>query len=983
MHTIASHCIVLRALTTIPRWRVATPSPLGDPAVSKPRTPASDRAKESLMSPMYPNRRSALSLAVAIALGIPVVGYAADAPASDQELEEVVVTGIRASIQTSIQVKADLQSISEVVSAEDIGKLPDTSIADSIARLPGVTTQRAEGRASLISIRGTDPGFSVGLMNGREQVSTGDNRAIEYDQYPSELINQVVVFKTPDSQLVAQGLSGTIDLRTIRPLDYGKQAVVLNLRGERNSQSGDMGANAPEKGYRASISYIDQFMDGKLGVAVGFARLISPIATQAFGTYEPWEPAKGNQWDPRLNPGIPPDAYITKGMKVRSDMGTNERDGYLATVEYRPNDNWGSILDLYYTDATQVDNARSLEVNLGGYPGPCCDGPFPSDWIFGYSNATIKRDTVVAGNLNNVVPLARNFRFTTDDKIFAGGWLNEFRVTDQWQVRADLSYSGAKRDQYQPETNAQYVPQTANPNLPRNIYDNGYVNFRDGKMGQMTFGLDYASPFVQVGPTIYGAGYAKKPHVEDTLWAGSLVGIREGEAWWFSNMSFGLNYSDRSKDKKSPEAGLSTINNDYYWISAAQRLRPTDLSYAKAGDALAWNVNQVLRAYYNPIVWGNPETLTYLAGKWWTVDEKVWTGFGRAELDHVLSDSVTLKGNAGLQVIYSDQSSDSFAIVNGKPAPISGGKSYTDVLPQVNLVFELPDRQAVRFAVSQQMARARMDQLKASTEYGFDNSTGKPGGSGGNPELDPWRAWAVDLSYDKYLSDFQGYFSGAFFYKDLTSYIYNTTDSNYDFCNAGLPPPSNLPVPPLCIGSFTTPKNGQGGNLYGFEASFALPFSAFADMLDGFGFEASYAYTKSSIEIETINPPGVLGGGFGLGKIPLPGLSENVANGTLYYEKHGFAARFAARYRSKFIGEVTNFANDRALRYVDGGTLMDAQVSYAFSEGSMNGLTLLFQVNNLTNEPYYAYNEDTVRYQDYQKYGTVYLLGATYKVGGQ
>ena len=406
----------------------------GVPTVAKNSHAGSARPDDRLMSHTF-RSRSALSLAVAVALGLPTVVQAQTAPAAApaQELEEVVVTGIRAGITDAIQVKADMQSIVETISAEDIGKLPDTSIADSIARLPGVTTQRAEGRASLISIRGTDPGFAVGLMNGREQVTTGDNRAIEYDQYPSELINAVVVYKTPDSQLFAQGLSGTIDLQTIRPLDYGKQALVLNARYEQNSQ-GDLGANSNDTGYRASFSYIDQFMDGTLGVAVGFARLDSPLATQAFGTYEPWH-AKGVQ-DPNRSPGVPADAYITDGMKVRTDMGKNTRDGYLATIEFRPSESFGSILDLYYTDASQLNNARSLEVNLSGYPAPCCDGPFPPNTIFGYSNPVIRSNTVVGGDLNTVVPLARNFKFTTDDTIFAGGWLNEFRLNDEWQLRA-------------------------------------------------------------------------------------------------------------------------------------------------------------------------------------------------------------------------------------------------------------------------------------------------------------------------------------------------------------------------------------------------------------------------------------------------------------------------------------------------------------------------------------------------------------------
>ena len=168
--------------------------------------------------------------------------HAADA-AGDEAVETVVVTGIRHGIEDAIALKRDSSSIVEAISAEDIGKLPDTSIAESISRLPGLTSQRAEGRASAISLRGTDPGFTTALLNGREQVSTGDNRSIEFDQYPSELLSAVVVYKTPDAQLVGQGLAGTIDLRTMRPLDYGKRAMAFNIRGERNSHD-DLGADA-------------------------------------------------------------------------------------------------------------------------------------------------------------------------------------------------------------------------------------------------------------------------------------------------------------------------------------------------------------------------------------------------------------------------------------------------------------------------------------------------------------------------------------------------------------------------------------------------------------------------------------------------------------------------------------------------------------------------------------------------------------------
>src|SRR5579864_5449861 len=127
---------------------------------------------------------------------------AATTGSTESALETITVTGVRAAVEAAINVKEHADNIVEAISAEDIGKLPDTSIAESISRLPGVTAQRSDGRKSDISIRGTDPGFATGLLNGREQVSTGDNRNIEYDQYPAELISGVVIYKTPDASLI-------------------------------------------------------------------------------------------------------------------------------------------------------------------------------------------------------------------------------------------------------------------------------------------------------------------------------------------------------------------------------------------------------------------------------------------------------------------------------------------------------------------------------------------------------------------------------------------------------------------------------------------------------------------------------------------------------------------------------------------------------------------------------------------------------------
>ena len=947
---------------------------------------ANPAEKSKIVQTTHP---TTLAVAIATVLAAPTVAWAQQTPT---DLGEVTVTGIRAGIENAIAVKRDASSIVESVSAEDIGKLPDTSIAESISRLPGLTSQRAEGRASAISLRGTDPGFTTALMNGREQVSTGDNRSVEFDQYPSELLSSVVVYKTPDSQLMGQGLAGTIDLRTIRPLQYGRSAMALNMRGEQNSND-NLGANSDENGYRASFSFVDQFMDGRFGIAFGYAHLDSPMATRGFGTYEPWNPSGGaddigcngdsSGTGCFSNPGVTAGNFTTNGMKVRADMGSTVRDGFMATLQFEPTDSYSGIIDLYYSTMEQTDNARSLEVNLGGYPGPCCDGTFPTGSVFGYSSTTLENDTVVAGTINNAVPLARNFLFTTDDEILAGGWRNEFRLNDTWSLVADVSYSKATRDQRQPEINAQYALLPANGSNPRNVYDTGTFELRgNDNMPSLSFLLDYADPTqVVIGPTIYGSGYTKKPRIEDELTSFRLDALREADMGWFVGTAFGVNYSDRTKDKTSPESGLSTIGGGAYVVADEFLLSPTDLGYADAGSALAVDVNGVLAEYFNPIVYGDPETLPYLAGKYWDVKEEVITGYVRGDLSHDISDAVTLKGNVGLQVIGTDQSSSSFLAAyaftpNQVVLRVGDGKSYTDVLPQINFAFIMPNEQAIRLGVAKELARARMDQLKATEESGYNFATGEPGGSGGNPLLDPWLAWAFDVSYEKYIADSKGYVSVAAFYKDLESYIFTQTDSDHDFSEllAATPPGLFQPgVTPQATGNFSRPENGSGGYLWGLEFSASLPFDMFAESLDGFGAILSYSYTDSDIEI-----PGSISS-VANDHIPLPGLSKDVWNATLYYEKYGFGARIATRYRSEYIGEVTNFANERGLRFVDADMITDAQLSYSFGEGMLNGLQVLFQVNNLTNEPYIAYSVNKSRLLDYQEYGTQYLLGVNYK----
>ena len=867
-----------------------------------------------------------------------------DAAQPAASVQSITVTGIRRGIENAIAVKKNSTSIVEAISAEDIGKLPDVSIAESIARLPGLAAQRVAGRAQVISVRGLSPDFATTLLNGREQVSTGDNRGVEFDQYPSELLSGVTVYKTPDAALVGQGLSGTLDLQTVRPLAFPKRTIAFNLRGERNSLGNGVDQNAT--GNRFSAMYIDQFNNRTVGLALGFAHLDSPILADEFGTY-------GYSTDGR--PGLAAGTSNTNGLKTYQRSGKNTRDGFVGVLEFRPDKNWTSTVDGYYSKFKRSETARGIETNLGDYNG----GNKPG---LNYTSTTIDNNSLVGGTATGVYPLVRGLYNNREDTLTSLGWNNKLKLTGA-TLTGDLSYSKAERRELNLETNGQYVDASGNP-----VLDTVTFNMANGGFPTTAYGLNYADPArIQVGKSIYGAGYGKTPSVDDTLKSARLeasIPLAGLLPEMFDSIDFGINYADRLKKKRQPEAPLD--GNGVALVGAGQQYSPVGLDFAGAPSALTWSVPGLLGTNYKPF---NPtDTASYLIQKGWDVSEKVTTTYAKVKLDTDLG-GVSMRGNVGLQVQHTDQSSSSNYFDNTAPSgsqikPYTDGKKYNDVLPSMNLAFGFANDQTLRLAVAKQIARPRLDQMKSAFEFSVDNATFKPSANGGNPQLNPWRANAYDISYEKYFSK-TGYVAVAGFYKDLKSYIYQQT-IDYDFSN--FTPGSKATTN---TGKFTAPYNGQGGVLKGVELSASIPLKLLTPALDGFGVVASYSYNESQIAIDGTN----LGD-----KIALPGLSRNVSNLTVYYENAGWSTRISQRKRSDYIGEISGFGADRELRYVKGESIVDFQLGYDFGKGTYEGLGLLLQVNNLTNSSYQTYQKTQNQPVEYQKYGRTILFGLNYKL---
>lgn len=935
-----------------------------------------------------------LALAAAAAIAAPAFAQtsgtdttAAATPAAPATGDTVVVVrGIKKGIQDAISAKKTDSSIIEAVSAEDVGKLPDDSIAESIARLPGVAAQRDKGRAQTLSIRGLGPDFTVTTFNGREQASTNDNRSVEYDQYPSELISQVKVYKTPDAGMSYQGIAGTAELETVRPLAYGKRTFAVGVKEEANSLKLQVPGNSTT-GNRYNLAYIDQFFDKTLGVAIGYAHTKAPYQAQ---TYESWGYATCGGCAAADQNDI-----VNGGEKDGIESSYYQRDSLMGVVEYKPNDRLHMVLDAFHSDFTEIQTIRRMEFGTQWGSG--------SAILPGY---TTSNGRVTSGEYDNETVILENYANERHAKVDNMGLNTVYKLNDQWTLENDLSYSKVHRTDLRLESTG---GTGANGSV---VKDNvKFTTNSDGVTIDHT-SLDYSSfatdfltdPGGWGGPNTR-AGYLGNPTVNDEIKAVRLSAKRVLGGGIFSDISFGVNFSDRTKskyewqgmliNKTSPAETVPTafqtgvVNTDFLGNSHGM------ISY----DALAlyksgfWSVTD---ARVDPLA--NVGDRIFDITQSWQLEEKLTTLYVKADIKSVFF-GLPVTGNIGIQSQGADQQ------VHEGESPgvdthnnlivtyVDRGAKYNDILPSMNLNFDLGHDTHLRLAAATALARPQMDDMAGGLSVSAVSNTNAPaviGGdkvywtaSGGNPNLRPWKANDYDLSLEKYFGR-KAYLSAAVYYKDLKSYIY-TQNVKTDFSNVPLPGPTHATDPVTCPtttsagcydlavanrqGYTSVQANGQGGYVEGLELTASLPGDLLMPQLDGFGVILSAAYNKSEIKPDGIN------------KTTLPGLSPSVLNETIYYEKHGFSFRVSQRYRGAFLGEVPNFDSSLGSQWVASESIIDAQVGYTFSGGPLNGLSINFAGSNLNNRPfvYYAGKGQTQNVLKYEKYGADYLLSVNMK----
>jgi iron complex outermembrane receptor protein len=641
------------------------------------------------------------------------------------------------------------------------------------------------------------------------------------------------------------------------------------------------------------------------------------------------------------------------------------------------------IFDAYYSEFTDTQRLRGIELPMAWSGAQFQDG-----------TATVENGLVTSGlygdgtSTNGVMAQVRNDVNKREADLLSLGLNTEYTLNDNWRLELDISYSKAERQDWGLES----YSGTGRGNAHGASDDMSYVI---GGTGGAYFNpnLDYSDyDLIRLGGALNWGndvvnsdgqdGFINMPDTEDELTAIRISAERYIESDFITSVEFGVEYKEREKSKRDVGYYLRLKNyqegvDNLMPVPEEYRLGLTNLGFIGMGQMISYDSFSLFNDGAYDLF---EQVQTDRATNTWTVNEDVTTAFAMANFDTTLfAAEMPFSGNFGVQVVYTDQYSHGIAADSSDGELVlrtnTGGTDYTEVLPSFNGTLEVDDNMFVRLGAARTLARARLDQMNASRGYSYNNAledstdiNNSPwSGNGGNPELEPWMAWQFDLSLEYYFDEL-GYVAVAGFYKDLENYIYNKSVVQ-DFSNAPLAEGQD---PALDVGLVDSFANGEGGEIHGIEATASISGELLHDSLEGFGLIVSGSITDSEVVGEKGSDP-----------IDLPGLSKKVLNTTLYYENSGFEARVSSRYRSDFLGEISGLSMSRQTVNVNGELVVDAQLAYHFDENNyapLDGLSLLFQVTNLTDEPFSTYhNGDARQVKDYQVYGRNFMAGFNYK----
>lgn len=779
----------------------------------------------------------------------------ADAP------KDIVVTGVRASLQSAQNIKRNAASIVDSIVAEDIGKLPDNNAAEALQRITGVQVSRDVGEGGSIAIRGLPQVETT--LNGRETFTAGGGRSFNLEDLPAELIGRIDVYKSPTADLIEGGLGGTVDVRTHLPFDFPGATVSATLR---NNYADRIKKSEP----MASLLVSDRWQTGigEIGVlaAVSYQERSYRQDLDSTGAPTPRIPTKASQIDPTRT------VFAPNGNYQVLITGNRQRVGANAALQWRPASNLEFSLEGQYQRFRTNQQQYSANIPTAGsayIPGTVS--------YFGSTN-----DVSEASFSNQIITAGGTERDTLDvNKQLAlkGKW-----TSGNFTLTGDGAYSKSKSDLWYTEldlvTHAPVYTQHAATNPP----------------SSSTPGFDLAN----LSNYTVGGLTRNENHYVGHEWAGRLDGEYKFENSFLTAVDVGFRFSDRTVAQQNPVRyvgqTLATNPNLYPGLFTANQFGDF---YTGAGSGLDFQRNYPyaipngLTNGFNGVVTAlgvakpDPNSVgNQLAG--FAADEKSYAGYIMAKFNF----NDVVDGNIGVRWVRTEDSINGFQLrrhavtdsngvttyVPDSPQavdPVIVDNSYGKWLPSANVRFHLTHNLQLRLAGSETLTRPDFSQLSPAVTV----VPGQLAASSGNPNLSPITSTNGDVSLEWYFGKSSSLYIAGF-YKRVKGFIFTRAT-----------PEQTIDGTPHYTVSL--PVNSGPGTVKGIEIGYQQFFDFLPGALSGLGVQANYTYADSKA-------PTSLAGFIA----PLTQLSKNSFNVAAIYDKYGVSARVAYNYRSSFLSSI-------------------------------------------------------------------------------
>jgi iron complex outermembrane receptor protein len=916
-------------------------------------------------------RKSSTLIAAAVSLALARhAAAAADseqaANSSGEELETVLVTGIRASLQESLEVKRDSQTVVDVITSEDVGKFPDKNVAEALQRVSGVSISREFGEGERVSIRGTAPNLNRTQLNGHS-MATADwfvldqlaaTRSFNYLMLPTEVIGQTEVIKGSQADIEEGGIGGTVNIKTRNPLDLPSTTFSGSLQGAYTelADSTDPQATAlfswkneaesvgillagiyQERNIRRDgiefLGYSDRVIADQGGATLAVPDLLGSAL------FEQDRVRTGGNFALQFRPSDALDINVT---------------GLYSKLEA---DNFNHNYMAWYTN---MFNSGAAPTNTSVKDGTLVGGTFansPDGWGVVY-DAILRDAETETSSLDFDVSFDVSDTLTLHGKIGTTSADGKTSVQPFWETQAHTGFTWDFSNGV-PEVNFTDIPDRTDPaSLPvlgwasQNQFlneDDEFYAYADaefkvemGAINSFKFGVKYTDHERNVNIT-YG-------QTRGLLSATGCDGAPCSLAFAAGDATPGDFLADIARP--------GTVNS--YRLVSEQRLR----EIYGALDFVEYDPNDP-----NIVAnWPNFPTNHFGPLESFDITEKTLGGYAMANFE-----AEGMRGNFGVRIVQTQQTSDGWQVgvsantpgaTNnpfGMIAPLSIDHDYTDVLPSANIIFDLSDDVIMRFGAARVMARPEYNRI-APTITAFTPLLFT--GTGGNPGLDPYRANQFDLSTEWYFGE-GSLLAGALFYKDVESYVTNGTGPERLPTEISDPNDSRLDDPEAdcqpggtgiyhCIYQIDRPVNGPGGHIQGVEITWQQPIAG------GFGVIANYTYSDASADDGA----------------PVAGNSDNTANLIAYFENDRFGARLSYNYRSEYFID-----KDRGRDlYSDATDSLDLSVNVKLTDN----FALTFEGVNLLDEELFQYYDGlTSRPARYYDNGPIYYFGVRVNFDGR